>query len=161
RIGDELGMGAEFDKLIRVREQRQDPVADQVCGGEVAGHQQQVAGNNDLTLGQPIPKLLGSNERADEVGAAPVASLLDRMSEIIIEARRRGRQLCRLFGRAAGVEDLRAGVRPALEPCEVAGSTPSISTITMVGSGAAYSAITSNVSRPLRASSSPSAMTLM
>ena len=72
---NELGMGAEFDELIRIGEQRQNAVADQVGGSEVAGHQKQVAGHNDLALGQPIPRLLGGNERADEVGAAPLASL--------------------------------------------------------------------------------------
>jgi hypothetical protein len=56
---NELGMGAEFDELIRIGEQRQNAVADQVGGGEVAGHQQQVTGHNDLALGQPIPRLLG------------------------------------------------------------------------------------------------------
>jgi len=40
-------------------------------------------------------------------------------------------------------------------------STPSISAITMVGNGAAYSAIASNASRPLRASSSSLAMARM
>jgi hypothetical protein len=50
-----------------MREQRQNPVADQVGGGEVAGYQQQVAGNNDLALGQPILRLLGGDKRADEV----------------------------------------------------------------------------------------------
>ena len=62
-MGNELGMGAEFDELIRMEEERQNAVADQVGGGEVAGHQQQVAGNNDLALGQAIPRLLGGNER--------------------------------------------------------------------------------------------------
>jgi hypothetical protein len=110
RMGDELGMGAEFDELIRIGEQRQNAVADQVGGGEVAGHQQQVAGNNDLPLGQPIPRLLGGHERADKVSAAPVASLLDRMYEIIIETLPRCRQLCRLLRCAGRIEDLRARV---------------------------------------------------
>ncbi len=67
---NELGMGAECDELIRIGEQRQNAVADQGGGSEVAGYQQQVAGNNDLALGQPIPRLLGRNELTDEVGAA-------------------------------------------------------------------------------------------
>src|SRR5262245_57754809 len=99
RSGYEFRTSAEFGKLIRTREQRQDAVADQVGGGEVAGYQQQIAGNNSLALSKPILRLLGRDKRADEVVAAPAASLIDRTREIIIEALACCRQLCRLLGR--------------------------------------------------------------
>jgi hypothetical protein len=88
-------------------EQRQNAIADQVRSSEVARYEQQVAGNHDLALGQPILRLLGRDERANKVGAAPIASLIYRTGEIIIEALPRRRQLCCLLGRPSHVEDLR------------------------------------------------------
>ena len=53
-------MAAELRKLIGISEQRQDGITDQVRRGQVAGDQQQIAGNDDLSLGEPIIGLLNA-----------------------------------------------------------------------------------------------------
>src|SRR5271166_1604220 len=102
-------------------EQRQNTIADQVGGGEIAGYQQQVASNDNLALGKPTSRFLGGDERTDEVSAALTVPCLRRARKIITEALPRCRQLRRLLGRPSWVEDLRSSIRPALELCQVAG----------------------------------------
>jgi hypothetical protein len=79
-------MGSEFGELIRTRDQRQNAVADQIGGGEIASHQQQVTSNNDLALGKPILRPRCGDKSADEVGATPAVSLIHRTREVIIQA---------------------------------------------------------------------------
>jgi hypothetical protein len=69
---------AKLGQLIGIPKQRENAIADQVGGGEVAGDQQQVAGDDDLLRGQAIPRLLGLDHHADQIGAAATASRLDR-----------------------------------------------------------------------------------
>jgi hypothetical protein len=120
-IGHELGLAVQFGELIRMFEQRKHAIADQVRSGEIASDKQEVAGNDNLALGQPILRLSSRDERANKIGAAPAASLFYCTSEIIIEALPRCRQLCGPLGRPRQVEDLRPRIRPALELRQIAG----------------------------------------
>jgi hypothetical protein len=87
-------------------QQRQNPIADQVCVSEIAGDEQQVAGNEDLALGKPVTSFLCGDEPTDEAGAGLPASCLRRARKIIIEALLRGRQISRLLRRPGWVEEL-------------------------------------------------------
>ena len=89
---DEAGVVAEPGELVRVVEQRQHAVADQVGGGLVAGDQQEAQHVQHLALAQPLAAVLGMGERAQDVVAGRRRTLLDDWPEPGVE---------RLAGRCA------------------------------------------------------------
>jgi hypothetical protein len=105
-------------------EKRQDAIANQVSRGEIARDQQQVASDDDLALGQPVPRLVNRNEGANEITAAAPATLVDCPGEIILKGLPRQLQLGRLLGGPSNVEDLRSRIRPALELHKIASVDP-------------------------------------
>ena len=134
-IGYELGLGAQFGELIRMFEQRKHAIADEVRSGKIASDKQEVAGNDNLALGQPILRPLGRDERTNKVSAAPTASLIYRTGEIIIEALPRCRQqqpwrksmrtkTSQKKARGRSVNALQKPLQPSEELAAVIGSRP-------------------------------------
>ncbi len=84
-VARQLRPGAQLRQLVGVPQEGENAVADQVGGGEIAGDQQQVAGDNNLHLGQAVAGFLGRNERAHEVGSPLPAPLVHHAQQVVAE----------------------------------------------------------------------------
>jgi hypothetical protein len=113
-------VGAQRRELLGMAQQRQNPVADQVDRGLVAGDQQQDAGGQQLLLGELVAVLLDADQMGQQVrtgrGAPPGDQLPEVRGELVA---RLGRILDRPAQQRRGVHPQGKPCRPALEPFPV------------------------------------------
>src|SRR5882724_166194 len=88
---DEPRRFAQAAQLARVLQERQDPVADQVDGRLVAGDEQEDARRDQLLLVELVARLLGGDERRQEIAARRGAALGDETAEVVADGAASGR----------------------------------------------------------------------
>ena len=106
---------AQQPHLLRVLQERQHAVADQVGRGLVAGDEQQPQHGQHLALRQRVAGLFRLREGADDVVARLAPAGLDDRQEVGVEGRARGVRASPLPRADERLQDARAGVRPLRE----------------------------------------------
>ena len=104
--GHETGVAPEPGELVRVGEQRQHSVTDQIGGGLVAGDQQEPQEVQHLALAEALAAVLGVGQRAQDVVAGRTPALGDERPEIRVE------RLLRVLGDGALAEARRRLQQP-------------------------------------------------
>ena len=119
RGGDQARILAQPPELVRVAQQREHPVADQVGGGLVAGDQEQAQHVERLALGQPLALVLHLHQRAQDVVAGLDPALRDNRPEIRVELAGGVHGDGALAGTDRGLQQPGALIRPEPEPVPV------------------------------------------
>src|SRR5690606_2361534 len=159
RLGRAPGLAPQQLHLIRMSKQRQGPVADEVHRRLMPCHQEENGHGNELLLAEAIPLIMGVDERAQEVGAGISAALQNNAAHVFPDLARRIGGPAGHFFRPIHVQGRGQGVGPravqfmskaaakALDHARNLGrsaaGTPSISAMTITGSGKAYASMRS------------------
>ena len=106
----------------------------------MARDQQQVAGRDDLVLGQLIAGLLGSDQRRDQIVAGSRAALLDQVAQILAQPQPGLQPLVEAVGRSPvkvmnGSSACASSAEARLNCGSSSIGTPSSRQITATGSG--------------------------
>ena len=123
RAGQEARIVLESPPLLRMPEEGEEPVPDEVHGRLVAGDVEEDAGREQLALRQPVPRLLRLDEPAQEVGPGCRRRSSLRLAEVVRHRRRRAAPALDHLGadrQRDGVERARHVPRPLLDRLAVA-----------------------------------------
>ena len=80
---DQSGLAAQTVHLLGVAQQREQPVADQVACGFVAGHEQQHALRDQFVVGQFVAVFLARHHHADHVIGRMRTLVLSEVAQVI------------------------------------------------------------------------------
>ena len=137
RALDEGRIVAQARKLGRVSQQGQHPVADEIRGGLVTGEEEQDDGREQLVSAQAIARFLGGDETGQDVRARRAAPLCYEALEVLVDGG--AAALARTI--TSGSETIMPSRLRAMSAdhsrrwSRSSSGTPSISEITLAGSG--------------------------